>query len=511
MTPLVPEGSTPVSPRASSFTLGGVAFGPWQLDIAAQSLWRQGVCLQLTPLQFAVLQLLTANAGSVVSKQTLLTKVWGDVAVGDNSIERLMSDLRMILDADDRRQYIQTMTRRGYVFVAPVRRIEPPAQVEVESLLEPYRACLEGRVALQTLTREEILRARGIYQNLATQYPDRAAYHGGLAMACALVFESTRADVNPDIETLTVALSHARTACQLNPAVAEPFATLGFILERVGDRSGAIGALERACALEPENWLHNYRLAAVSWGQARHRAARSVLQQCPGFPMAHLLVATVLVARQRCVDAEAEVDAGIKALRDGETDGAQFLSVAVYYLKGLLCLSRGAVDDALAAFDAELALEGRGHFYARECCANVWYAKGVPNFRELEPTQGMAARRGGPAARGVRGRSLKRRAAGRLAGPLRSVGEGRSQATWPQQLCFQPCRRTRPSSLPHRRPGQHGAPRPCRCRRRARCARGCPESNRVAVHVDGYAYLGSMAMCRGTSSVPVSICQTERH
>lgn len=375
---LGPEGSNHVLPRASAFTLGGVAFGPWQLDIAAQCLWRGGVSQALTPFQFAALHLLVTHAGEIVTKQTLMESVWRDVAVGDNSVERMMSDIRTLLDPADRRHYIQTLPRRGYVFGAETRPIEPASQADVEALLAPYRACLEGRLALETLTRTEILRARDIYQFLVTQYPARATYRVGLAMACTLIYESTRADPAPDRASLAVAEVNARMACELSPRSAEASATLGVILERLGDWIGAIGALQRACTLEPDNWLHFCRLAVVSWGQARQRHARRVLSQCPGFAMAHWLIASVFVARHRLAEAEAEIDAGLKSLvAEAAGTSVRFLSVALYYVKGLLCLARGAIDEALAALDAELALEHLGHFYARECCANVWYVKGV--------------------------------------------------------------------------------------------------------------------------------------
>jgi DNA-binding winged helix-turn-helix (wHTH) protein/tetratricopeptide (TPR) repeat protein len=378
MTSLGPEGSTHVVSRASSFTLGGIAFGPWQLDIAAQCLWRGGVSHQLTPLQFSALHLLVINAGSIVTKQALLKTVWGDVAVGDNSVERMLSDLRALLDPGDRRQYIQTLPRRGYLFVVPTSPIEPARHSDVEALLEPFRACFEGRIALETLTRDAISRARRIYHHLVTQYPDRATYHVGLAIACVLTYESTRADPQPDREALAIAAAEGRQACELSPKSAEASATLGVILGRLGDRVGAIVALQRACTLEPENWLHLCRLAEASWGQARTRAARHALRVCPGFPMAHWFVASTLIANRRFREAETEIDAAIKSFRAAvAANSVRFLSVALYYVKGLLCLARGAVDEALEALAAELALEPLGHFYARECCANVWYIKGA--------------------------------------------------------------------------------------------------------------------------------------
>jgi tetratricopeptide (TPR) repeat protein len=69
------------------------------------------------------------------------------------------------------------------------------------------------------------------------------------------------------------------------------------------------------------------------------------------------------------------------------TDGAaasRFPAVALHWLKGLLCLARGDEGGAREAFERELALEPRGQLYARECCANTWYAIGAIHLRRGE-------------------------------------------------------------------------------------------------------------------------------
>jgi hypothetical protein len=125
----------------------------------------------------------------------------------------------------------------------------------------PFRACFEGRIALETLTRDEISRASRIYHHLVTQYPERATYRVGLAIACVLTCESTRADPHPDREALAIAAAEGPQACELRPKSADG---LGDI--RCGPRTTRRShrpfvALQRACALEPDNWLHLCRLA----------------------------------------------------------------------------------------------------------------------------------------------------------------------------------------------------------------------------------------------------------
>jgi hypothetical protein len=87
------------------------------------------------------------------------------------------------------------------------------------------------------------------------------------------------------------------------------------------------------------------------------------------------------VARQALDDAERELTAGSAAMSASGAD-ARFSGVAVEWLLGLVRLSRGDAAAAQQHFDRELAAEGGGHLYARECCANVWYAIGAMRWRE---------------------------------------------------------------------------------------------------------------------------------
>ena len=135
-----------------------------------------------------------------------------------------------------------------------------------------------------------------------------------MATANAMRFEMTRADPAPALDSLAAAANHAREACRLDPNYGEGWATLGFVLDRTGAAVDAAAALTRAVSLEPDNWRHHLRLAAVSWGEARLRAARRTLALLPGCPLAHWLAATVHVARQAPDEAERELGEGARAL-----------------------------------------------------------------------------------------------------------------------------------------------------------------------------------------------------
>ena len=368
------------------------SFDRFELDPQRRRLVREGETVALADRHFDVLHHLVSHAGVVVSKDALVEAGWGDVAVTDNSLEQAVSALRRALGpATDGAPYIDTIPRRGYRFKGTVDRIVArETDAGLDALLAPHRAWLEGRAALETLEREQIGRAREVFETVLAGMPGQALPHIGLANACAMQFEMTRTDALPDAAALAAATGHAREACRLDPGSAEAWATLGFVLDRTGHHVDALAAMRRAVSLEPDNWRHYFRLSYVSWGEERLRAARRTLALLPGFPLAHWMAATVLVARDRLDEADRELAAGI-AVQDRQDEHARFSAVALHWLAGLVHLARGDEAGAAAAFERELSFESTGHLYARECCANTWYAMGALRLRQGRPAEAMAA------------------------------------------------------------------------------------------------------------------------
>jgi len=98
-----------------------VRFGRFTFDRVNHILSGEDGEIALPPRVLAILDLLLERAGSVVSKQTIMGSVWRDACVGDTSLTEAVSLLRQALDDDPKNpQYIQTVHRRGYRFVAPV-------------------------------------------------------------------------------------------------------------------------------------------------------------------------------------------------------------------------------------------------------------------------------------------------------------------------------------------------------------------------------------------------------
>jgi DNA-binding winged helix-turn-helix (wHTH) protein/tetratricopeptide (TPR) repeat protein len=85
---------------------------------------------------FDTLRVLVENAGRLVTKQELLDAVWPDTAVEENNLNHNVSVLRKALgEKATGQQYIETVPRVGYRFVAPVEidELEPTSAAPAEA------------------------------------------------------------------------------------------------------------------------------------------------------------------------------------------------------------------------------------------------------------------------------------------------------------------------------------------------------------------------------------------
>src|SRR5271165_2166027 len=99
-------------------------FGRFRLDPTERSLFQDGAAVPLSPRLFDTLMALVENRGHVVEKNDLMQKVWNDVAVEENNLTQSISALRKILgDNLDAPKFIETIPKRGYRFVAPVKEV----------------------------------------------------------------------------------------------------------------------------------------------------------------------------------------------------------------------------------------------------------------------------------------------------------------------------------------------------------------------------------------------------
>ena len=100
-------------------------FGCFRLDAGEYVLFRDGRAIPMSPKVFETLLVLVENSGHVVEKEELYKRVWQDAFVEETNLTKNISILRKILsNGDEERSFIETVPKRGYRFVVPVRRVE---------------------------------------------------------------------------------------------------------------------------------------------------------------------------------------------------------------------------------------------------------------------------------------------------------------------------------------------------------------------------------------------------
>ena len=96
-----------------------VRFDVFELDEANAFLLRDGKAVTLAPKPFGVLCALARQPGSLLTKHALLDDVWGHQFVTDSVLKTAVSEVRAALDDDPKQpRYIETVSRRGYRFIA---------------------------------------------------------------------------------------------------------------------------------------------------------------------------------------------------------------------------------------------------------------------------------------------------------------------------------------------------------------------------------------------------------
>src|SRR6476619_7894871 len=100
-------------------------FDRFRLDPHEGVLLSDGRRVRLEPKDRELLLALVENHGHTVGKEELLEKVWPGTFVEEGNLARHVSVLRQVLSQGQKGpQYIETIPKRGYRFVAPVREVD---------------------------------------------------------------------------------------------------------------------------------------------------------------------------------------------------------------------------------------------------------------------------------------------------------------------------------------------------------------------------------------------------
>lgn len=103
-------------------------FGAYILDAEEKVLLRDGKVVPIPPKVLELLLILVENHGHVVEKEALMSRLWADTFVEESNLTFSIRKLRKILGDDTRHpQFIETVPKRGYRFVASTRLDADPS------------------------------------------------------------------------------------------------------------------------------------------------------------------------------------------------------------------------------------------------------------------------------------------------------------------------------------------------------------------------------------------------
>ena len=163
-----------------------VRFGSFEADINAVELRKQGVRVKLQEQPFQVLQFLLEHPDEVVSREELRRQIWPantfvDFEQGlNNAIKRLREALG---DSPENPQFIETIPRRGYRFIAklnqpakcvrtlavlPLENLsrDPEQEYFAEGLTEALINTLVKIGELQVVSRTSVMQYKGVHRPL---------------------------------------------------------------------------------------------------------------------------------------------------------------------------------------------------------------------------------------------------------------------------------------------------------------------------------------------------------
>src|SRR5262245_45365883 len=135
-------------------------FGRFRIDSAKRRFLRDGEVVPLPPKVFDTLLALVERSGQSVDKDELMAKVWQDVVVEENNLTQNISTLRKVLgDGNGGGQYIVTIPKQGYRFVADVKERLSEAE---KSLIEDGK---QSNLDLETISEKRGANKTGYPRN----------------------------------------------------------------------------------------------------------------------------------------------------------------------------------------------------------------------------------------------------------------------------------------------------------------------------------------------------------
>lgn len=108
---------------------GRVRFGVFELDVKSGELRKQGKLVRIQPQPSKILAALVSRPGQLIARQELFHEIWDGTTFVDfeQGLNFCIRQIRLVLDDDaEAPQFIETVPRRGYRFIADAKFVQDP-------------------------------------------------------------------------------------------------------------------------------------------------------------------------------------------------------------------------------------------------------------------------------------------------------------------------------------------------------------------------------------------------
>jgi DNA-binding winged helix-turn-helix (wHTH) protein/TolB-like protein/tetratricopeptide (TPR) repeat protein len=136
-------------------------FGPFELDPAERLLSSDGRAVPLSPKAFDMLVVLVERGGHLCKREELMSVLWPDSFVEEGNLSVTVSSLRKVLHDDcGQPSYIETVSKRGYRFVASVSHVVERNDPEPAIETAPQEQVIAGQKESETARAPKALSRR---------------------------------------------------------------------------------------------------------------------------------------------------------------------------------------------------------------------------------------------------------------------------------------------------------------------------------------------------------------
>lgn len=378
-------------------------FGSFRLDVPERKIERSDGNANgaLPEKAFQTLVYLVRNSGTLIHKDELLSAVWPDTVVEENNLGKAVHAIRNYL-GEASREFIETVPKHGYRFVAPVVRVAAPnglasSRRQTQAVRSPaWDLYLRGKVKAGSENKEDTEAAIEVLEEAVAIDPELAGAYAQLARAyntLAFKFSSDAAAkqlhedaevailkalaIDPDLAEAHFAralilwtkrkgfpheqaIRSYKRSLELDPNEDETHHQLSMVYSHIGLVDEARVSVRNALELNPNNTMARFRSGLYKAYQGKFNDAIATFKTVPR-DVSPLLVerctADALVQLGKLDEADAIVDRYLGEYAQDE--GGSFTSV-----KAVILAKRMKEQDAEVAIQRAADIgKGFGHFH----------------------------------------------------------------------------------------------------------------------------------------------------